>query len=189
MVRRQALAENTEKSHKIEHQTDILEQIHRSNAILINTIKTLETQLQTKGVLQGFDGSFYPVWFLGEQERNVFLWRKGCSIIEASDYEFWVDLAGLIEKRKKNLSNGSLTNPFTNPQWNGDEIDDELPYRSIREKELRYLETFQEVFKRIQEYASAFSVAASDAMENESTMVRVLLPQSPPLQPGKEQGF
>lgn len=187
MVRRHTLAEANQKPHKIEHQEDILAQIQRSNAILISTIKTLETQFQQRGLLTGFDGSFYPVWFLSEQERNVFLWRKGCSIIEASDYEFWIDLNGLIEKRKNQLKTSSIGNPFITPDCMSNYGDDEMTYSTSKDKELFYLSTFQELFKKIDEYASAFSIATSNAIEQDiDYSVRILLPHSPSLQATKE---
>lgn len=173
MVRRPVLAQETSKTHKIEHSEDILAQIRRSNAVLLGTIKALETQLQAKGLLSGFDGSFYPLWFLSEQERNVFLWRKGCSLIEASDFEFWVDIHGLIEKRKRQLDNAIQPHPFISPDWEGDPID------STKEKELGYLNQLSEVFSRIEEYANALSCATSEALDSYTpSQIPVLLPSS-----------
>ena len=89
-------------------------------AILADVLKTLEVQFQRRGMLpsgteSGPGMAFHPLWFVAETERNVFLWRQGCSLIQQDEFEFWIDIEALISKRLNQLDSADPENPFLNP--------------------------------------------------------------------------
>lgn len=86
-------------------------------AMLLELLKTIELQLQTREFFTSQPGSYNPLWFLAETERNIFLWRRSCSIIQQNEFEFWIDPFALIDKRAKQLARNDPANPFINPLW------------------------------------------------------------------------
>jgi len=132
-------------------------------AVLADVLKTLEEQFQQRGLVRRIEqDTFNPLWFLAETEKNVFLWRHGRSLIEQDQFEFWINVEALIEKRLHQLNNLSSDNPFTNPLW---EIS--LPDPDIARREKEYLDSFLESFRRIHTHAAALSQVAS-LLEKES---------------------
>jgi hypothetical protein len=86
--------------------------------ILLDVLKTLETQIRTRNLLHGVHSfPFHPLWFQAENERNVFLWREGFSIIQKDEFEFWVDVPALIKKRQRALQDATFNHPLSNAQW------------------------------------------------------------------------
>src|SRR5438128_1283697 len=103
-------------------------------AVLLEVVKPLEQRLRMRGLLRSNDSAtFHPLWFLAETERNVFLWRRGCSLGQQDQFEFWVDLRLLISKRLHQLENVDFENPFLNPGWGSS-----LPSGGVRASEQEY---------------------------------------------------
>ena len=131
-------------------------------AVLADVLRTLEGQLQRRSLVSA--GSFNPLWFLVETERNIFLWRHGLSIAQQDDFEFWVDIDTLIEKRRSQLANPNPANPFHNPNW--DLLDCSITTQTNQtdehsKAELRYLDSFSSTFSQIASHANALSHTAS----------------------------
>ncbi len=158
-------------------------------AIIAGVLKALEEEFQARGMLptqkNGLASSaFNPVWFLVETERNIFLWRNGCSLIQQDEFEFWINAPALIDKRLKQLACGDLQNPFLNPAWDGDLKADGVGNSQVGSEmfrvEMDYLNTFLELINKIAPHAHALSQVGS-MLGTESTgneKPRVLLPKS-----------
>jgi hypothetical protein len=43
------------------------------------------------------------LWFFAEKERDNYLWRKGNSISDEENFEFWIDIKKMCEKRLKQI--------------------------------------------------------------------------------------
>ncbi len=84
------------------------------------------------------------IWFLAETERDIFLWRHGLSIKERIQFEFWIDIARLVDKRLTQLTLMGLDNPF---------------FGGCDERE--YLLAFLREFSRIAKYIHALNQAIS----------------------------
>ncbi|MFM1848004.1 MAG: hypothetical protein RL417_1478 [Pseudomonadota bacterium] len=143
------------------------------DTVLDQVLKTVEIQLQNKGLLSGFDPeNFHPVWFLAETERNVFLWRNGFSLADHDDFEFWLRPRELIEKRLGQLERSGIENPFLNPGWGGS-----LGEPAPRGAEREYLGSFLALIAKIEAHAHALSLVASLLRrEGGGERDRVLLP-------------
>ena len=88
------------------------------DGVLLTLFRTFEDRLIQKHMLPDPQSSgFNPIWFLGETERNIFLWRNKKSIKDAHEYAFWLDVRKLISKRLSQLENSNPDNPFLNPLW------------------------------------------------------------------------
>lgn len=146
-----------------------------ANAILLGSLKTLELQLQKRGMIESPEKRFNPIWFVAETERNVFLWRRGCSLIQKDDFEFWVDLPRLIEKRLSQLSSCQADNPFVNPLWGVSVLD-----KQSAEQEAAYLRSFGEVTGKVSRHLHALSQVGSMLhREHHPAQERVILPSTP----------
>lgn len=145
-------------------------------AILAELLKSTEVELQRKGLIpSNLSEEFHPLWFLAETARNTFLWRNGLSLIQHDEFEFWVDVPRLIEKRLAQLEHQSgEENPFINPLWSLASQD-----QSVREREMEYLLAFREALDKICTHLEALSLCASqvlqDSLQTESK-VKVMLP-------------
>lgn len=137
------------------HDSDVLKMPR--GTVLLSVLKTLENQLQARKIIQETcSATFNPIWFLAETERNIFLWRRGCSLVQADDFEFWVNIPALLEKRNSQLRSFEKSNPFLNPFW-GMEVQDE----AIAEQESEYLESLTEALSQIENHARALSQVGS----------------------------
>ena len=151
----QTLADKLSKNVQICPEKDI--STLPSRAVLADILKTLEEQFQKRGLVCSIEqNTFNPLWFLAETEKNIFLWKHGRSLIEEDDFEFWVNVEALIEKRLKQLETMAPENPFMNPLW-----DISLPDPDVARKEKDYLSSFLQCFQRIFTHASALSQVAS----------------------------
>jgi len=122
-------------------------------AVLAEVLKTIEMQFQARGLIDPIEpGTFNPIWFLAETEQNIFLWRHGYSLVEKEDFEFWVNVEALLEKRLNQLSSFQPDNPFVNPLWGLALPDPELIHR-----EVEYLHSFRRAFGKIEAHAHALS--------------------------------
>lgn len=124
-----------------------------ATSVLDSVLETMEKDLTRRGLLQiDGSGSYHPLWFLAETERNIFLWRHGMSIEEHEHFEFWIDVPRLIEKRLAQLEGFSPENPFLNPLWG------ELPYDQEQSSiEANYLKSFTDIALDILPHAHALS--------------------------------
>ena len=103
-----------------------------------------------------------PLWFIAETERNVFLWRTSQSLDDARKYSFWVDIRGLINKRREQLSHPQDSNPFTNPLWGSGALDP-----SLVERERDYLDALEDLIP------SAFRQAETLSRASESLRLEI----------------
>lgn len=79
--------------------------------MLLETLRAFERHCTERGLLPLSQWTS-PLWFIAETERNVFLWRRGCSLIQEAEFEFWFDVPQLIEKRRWQLESFDGSNPF-----------------------------------------------------------------------------
>jgi hypothetical protein len=86
-----------------------------STAVLVEALKPLELTLVARGLAGSSTLPAHPLWFLAETERNVFLWRHGLSLGDQEQFEFWVDIPALIERRKKQVDTAIREPGFGNP--------------------------------------------------------------------------
>jgi hypothetical protein len=145
------------------------------DSVLLETLKPLEQQMIGKGLLS-LNGSFsfYPIWFLAETTRNVFLWRHGLSLDQAQYHEFWTDVHTLLEKRLEHLDRFDEANPFLNSLWGTTPVNPQT-----KEQEQEYIEAFIVQFKKISSHAHALSRVSSELCReamNHRDLTRVLLP-------------
>lgn len=128
-----------------------------SGTILLESVKTLELDLQKRELIGG-SGSpeTHPLWFLAETERNVFLWRKGFSLIDVAKFEFWVDVDALISKRLDQIERFDPENPFFNSLWGFAACS-----AQTLDLEKEYLHDFQKVIASIISHAAALSAVTS----------------------------
>ena len=125
--------------------------------ILLESIKTLETDLQKRNMLNTrLNDVMHPLWFLAETERNIFLWRTGFSLEDSEQFEFWIDINKLIEKRLKQIENLDPENPFFNSLWGLSNNNS-----SFLNDESEYLKSFKDVINSIISHASALSAVTS----------------------------
>ena len=150
------------KSRKIAQAAPTSEQLKDTSAVLLDVLKVLEPELQKRGILKiPPGGGFHPVWFLAETERNIFLWRTGCSLIEQDEFEFWIDVRGLVEKRLKSIETADEENPFKNPLWGSSQGQS----TELRADETRYLESFLDILASIEAHATALCLVAHSVLE------------------------
>lgn len=162
---------------KNEHLSSVSTTVNRDRALLLDALKTIEEQLQRRGMLPiTYLHTFNPLWFQAETERNVFLWRSGYSLADEDEFEFWIDPQALLEKRLSLLNESDPKNPFVNPLWGLAPLDPE----SVRQ-EVDYLETLRSHLARIIGHASALSELGSELIQERDGFVRqtVVLPAIP----------
>jgi hypothetical protein len=133
-----------------------------AHLVLADMLKTLEEALNARGILQrdALD-LFQPLWYLVETEKNVFLWKRGCSLIQQDEFEFWVDLPALIAKRQSQLERDDGLNPFVNHLWGLGTLT-----KDAKERELSYLTEFLAVVSDIQEHLCALSEVSTFVASN-----------------------
>lgn len=152
-------------------------------SVLASLLKTLETRLHERVDFPSLPGkTFHPLWFLVETEINVFLWRSGFSLADKENFEFWLDIPRMIDKRLMSLRTGRGESPFSDPRW--EPFSTAFPTGSSpkrNEEEISYLECLKEVFEDIAKEAYALSQVGSMLYEESSglTRTRILLPHSP----------
>jgi hypothetical protein len=177
MVSPQNTALGTSSVHKIVQRISENAQKPPSDAVTIEVLKLMELHLQKRGLIPESVGTtFRYLWFVAETERNVFLWRNGLSIADANNFEFWIQVSDLIQKRLNQLASKDNENPFINPLW-GAGTDSE----SSMETEKQYLEMFLEIFKRSAHHAHAIcsmsKLLAKEVGSYQGPTVAVVLPR------------
>ena len=147
--------------YKIEQLPDKF--VHRGKmpdqALLLDTIKPLEIELQKRRIIESSLGStpVHPLWFIAETERNVFLWRNGFSLSHGEYFECWVDMNRLVEKRLGQLKRNDPNNPVSNSHF--DEIEEIGEASTV---EAQYLMAFKEAISSIAAPAHAIGMVASE---------------------------
>ncbi len=145
------------------------------SVILADVVRSLENSLKIKGLVESSfrTENFYPLWFLVETERNIFLWRNGLSLSNQNDFEFWVDLPKIVEKRLKQLDHLSSENPFLTPLWGSASAQPK-----VSNEEKLYFEELIEVTTRMQEHLHALSQVGSILLQENTLDEKeiVLLP-------------
>lgn len=132
--------------------------IELGTSVRTEVLRKLETEMCERRLLPEAAASLVnPLWFLAETERNTYLWRRGLSIIQEDEFEFWIDVEKLISKRLRQLDSPEQGNPFHNPLWSIWENDSE----SLR-IEREYLQSFSEQWQRISLHAHALSCVAAE---------------------------
>lgn len=145
-------------------------------AVLADVLKTVETELASRGFLREQNNAcFNPIWYLAETERNVFLWKRGCSVLQHDEFEFWIDIEALIEKRLRQLDSFDSQNPFTNPLWGV-----ATPDKDSAEYERQYLLSFAQAMRQIESHLHALSRLGSLLLKehegDSEARERVILP-------------
>jgi hypothetical protein len=139
---------NVQPSNKNVHTTD-------RKALLLDILKTLEASLQQRGHLKFYkELGIHPLWFIAENERNIYLWRHGYSLSDLSKFEFWVDIENIAIKRIRQLK---LTQDgFTqlSPAWGLG-----LPSEHDIQAEIDYLNSFLDITAKIEKHIYALSKA------------------------------
>ena len=137
-----------------------------TGAVHLAMVRVLETKLEKRNLIEEKPELLNPLWFLAETERNVFLWRNGYSLDQQDQFEFWIDLPALIEKRLKQLSSFDSENPFMNPLWGLSIADKDTVH-----KEERYLRSLLDLVEKIKAHLEALSVAAAQVSREISPSV------------------
>jgi len=150
-------------------------------AILLDFLRPLETALLDKDFLNESPGHlFYPLWFVAEIERNVFLWRNGFSLSDHVNFEFWVDMERLISKRNTLIGGECLDNPLVHP---GELLSDQPLLDDAGEREQLYLQEFEKIFAKISKHAQVLSTVTSQIQQElgsapQEEITRIVLPYS-----------
>lgn len=151
MLNRSGHCKNVKPSYKTERPITSLPE----TAVTLNSLKVLECELQRREFLR--TTGCFPLWFHAETERNIFLWRRGCSLIQLDEFDFWVDIPKLIEKRFEHLARPQGDSPLSNPYWGISSASN-----AGAEVEKRYLEDLIASLRSIQSHAHALSVVAGE---------------------------
>lgn len=157
-----------------------------TGCVLLGILKSIENELRKREHLWSSGTPPTPLWFIAETERNIFLWRTNQSLDDARKYSFWVDIRGLISKRREQLSHPQDSNPFTNPLWGSGAMDP-----SLVERERDYLDALEDLIPNAFRKAETLSRASESLrLEIDPEAVRAVIiiptPGSGPL-PAKPQ--
>ncbi|MCB0353961.1 MAG: hypothetical protein KDD64_10565 [Bdellovibrionales bacterium] len=170
-------------SQKLANEEDIfVHSSHRSvrelptEAILFPLLKKFESELQNRGMLPDTSQSdFFPIWFLAETERNVALWRLGLSLSYAEDFEFWISVEMLIEKRLMKLTSPDRENPFHGGFSKDLRFEDHLS-QSEEEYIFQFRTLYTELATDFHALSVATSIAARELGEEELPLLLLPLP-------------
>ena len=142
-------------------------------ALLYELLQPLERELSKRKMVRALPLSLNPLWFFAETERNIYLWRRGLSLSQATLLEFWVDISGLSIKRRQQLERIDSENPFLNPLWGMEQ--ESSDFAAL---ERAYLDDLEAALKVIGPHAHALSLAGSMLNEERhgSAPLRALIP-------------
>lgn len=146
---------NLNSAYKNEHSAQIPVQIRTAEseivrAIPIDILKTFEVRLQQKRILDPNHLSFGSIWFLAETEKNICLWRRGCSIAEEQRFNFYVNVPALVRKRISQLDSETVDSPFVNPLWGL-----VPPSTELLQLEKEYHLSFLSIWSKVEEHLLA----------------------------------
>ncbi len=145
-----------------------------TGCVLLGILKSIENELRKREHLWSSGTPPTPLWFIAETERNVFLWRTNQSLDDARKYSFWVDMRGLISKRREQLSRPQDANPFTNPLWGSGALDPTLV-----ERERDYLDALEDLIPNAFRTAEALSRASESLrleIDPEAVRIAIIIP-------------
>lgn len=170
MVISEKIYQNCKNLHKIEHfdSAELLEILPKSGVEVSCLKKYEETLLQKSLITKQFAATHGPLWFLGETEINIFLWRNSLSIAHRDCFEFWIDPIKLMEKRLLQLENVESDNPFQQDSFLFG------PRDSINKMEIEYLNQLATHLKPSLSHLHALTKVAKIATESKTPVV--LLP-------------
>ncbi len=132
------------------------------NGVQLTLFKTFENRLIDRGLLpRPQDMNLNPLWFLGETERNIFLWRNKRSINDADQFSFWLDVKKLASKRLAQIENSDIHNPFLNSSWGSLSGSTESGPVETRHEERRYITELLRLFAPAEPHLSAISAVQS----------------------------
>ncbi len=168
-------ADRTFKIERARHFTT-----HRVPAypVSLEALKLTEEQLRRRALIaHSSSEDFYPLWFLAETERNVFLWQHHFSLSDMSLFHFSIDIDALIEKRMRHISSG---NSFNSLDDGFDQASSTQGWRNNRERD--YLRSLQQTLQPLMPHLSALSSTISD-LENSNPAsaeaINLVLPYRP----------
>ena len=160
----------TDTMHKSEHHTV------PTTAVLLHLLKTLEARLVERALVAAPRAAGSPLWFIAETERNVYLWRRGLSLKDASLFEVWIDIPTLLAKRLRQLrAETREPNPFTTGLWGAEA-------EGIRDEE-EYLLSFESAVTPLIAHAHALSKvgeALSREHSRNESLTTIVLPIARP---------
>jgi len=137
------------------HSQDFIAQEGGLEALPLDALKALETQYQRRGLLpKPSREPFFPLWFMAETERNVFLWRSGNSLTRKNDFDFWVNVDALIAKRLDQLAEAEDEAQFFSSGFGLAVLDRDS---ALRERE--YLLSLAGLIDRVRPHVCAFARA------------------------------
>lgn len=145
-----------------------------TGCVLLGILKSIENELRKREHLWSTGTPPTPLWFIAETERNIFLWRTNQSLDDARKYSFWVDIRGLINKRRKQLSCPQDSNPFTNPLWGSGTMDP-----SLVERERDYLDALEDLIPNAFRKAETLSRASETLrleIDPEAVRAAIIIP-------------
>lgn len=145
------------------------------NVVSADIIRTAEIRMQQRGMLPGGQTLCHnPFWFLVETEKNVFLWRSGCSLEDKDNFEFLVDVDSLLDKRLNQLERQYSSDPTASILDNFD-----LSLDPVK-AETEYLKALKETILPILNHLSALSEVQLEIISEhcQQTTTRVVLPYS-----------
>jgi hypothetical protein len=143
---------------KIVHRTSESAQQRPEDGLLLGVLKSLEQELHRRRRLQtlAHNGQCSPLWFIAETERNVFLWRRGYSLHDEANFEFWVRPEQLVEKHLRLMNRQDGLNPFINPMWGMTETTS-----GDLQPQIDYLDELLDQLSMVAAHASALSHAST----------------------------
>lgn len=165
MVSGEELTKLVGELYKSEHSSRIDSQNLPEIGVLLSLFRTFENRLIEREFLPSPSTySFNPIWFLGETEQNVYLWRHKFSLNDADKFHFWLDVKKLASKRLAQLERREEENPFLNPLWsqstNGPDG---------REAERRYIIELLKLFAPAEPHLTALSAVQTLVATIETT--------------------
>jgi hypothetical protein len=153
-----------------------------TGAVSLRVLRTVEGELRRRKMIGGGSETVTPLWFLAETERNIFLWRQGKSLDDVDDFEFWVDVPALLQKRSRQLEHPQGLNPFTNPLWGSAPLD----ARTL-DQERNYVEDIEALADVILPHAEALSRASATVQQELTPRVTPRAMVLLPVPPGKRK--
>lgn len=129
-----------------------------STALTVGALKKVECAFWQKHVVEDPKGRHLPLWFIGETERNISLWKMGLSLDDLQNLEVWIDVPRLIEKRISKI-----------------EIEHDLGMFSGNIEELNYLKSLETAFIPVLEHAHCLCRAITQALPRERTLIIPLI--------------
>ena len=161
MVMPDASFKNEHKVHNLAQRYALSAAEVPESAVPLSVLKRTEEELRTRGLLgRTVSSTVLPLWFLGETERNVFLWRNGLSVDDASRFEFWIDVPRLIEKQLTRAEGKPGSDSFFLPLWTTEDLG-----KFENDGVTAYCGVLSEIWELAGPHLHALSAAAREVVE------------------------